>query len=77
MGQLSVHPIIYQLCITLRGISPLIWRFILVRSETTLAQLRAMLQILFAWSDEGNTTINRGHAATVPPHLTVVREVAA
>jgi hypothetical protein len=52
MGQLSVHPIIYQLRITLRGISPLIWRHLLVRSETTLTQLHAMLQILFAWSDE-------------------------
>jgi hypothetical protein len=52
MGQLSVHPIIYQLRITLRGISPLIWRHLLVRSETTLTQLHTMLQILFAWSDE-------------------------
>ena len=43
---------IYQLRIVLRGISPLIWRRVLVRSETTLAQLHAMLQILFAWSDE-------------------------
>ena len=48
MGQLSIHPIIYQLCITLRGISPLIWRHLLVRSETMLAQLHAMLEILFA-----------------------------
>jgi hypothetical protein len=52
MGQLSVHPIIYQLRIILRGISPLIWHRLLVRSETTLAQLHAILQILFAWSDE-------------------------
>jgi hypothetical protein len=36
----------------LRGISPLIWRRVLVRSETTLAQLHGILQILFAWSDE-------------------------
>jgi len=43
---------IYQLRIVLRGISPLIWRRVLVRSETTLAQLHAILQILFAWSDE-------------------------
>src|SRR5262249_24202276 len=43
---------IYQLRIVLRGISPLIWRRMLVRSETTLAQLHAILQILFAWSDE-------------------------
>ncbi len=43
---------IYQLRVVLRGISPLIWRRVLVRSETTLAQLHTILQILFAWSDE-------------------------
>jgi len=52
MGQLSVHPIISQLRVTLRGISPPIWSRLLVRSETTLAQLHAILQMLFAWSDE-------------------------
>ena len=43
---------IYQLRIVLRGISPLIWRRVLVLSNTTLAHLHAILQILFAWSDE-------------------------
>jgi pRiA4b ORF-3-like protein len=43
---------LYQLRIVLGGISPLIWRCVLVRSETTLAHLHAILQILFAWSDE-------------------------
>jgi len=43
---------IYQLRVVLRGISPLIWRRLLVRSETTLAQLHTMLQVVFAWSDE-------------------------
>ena len=43
---------IYQLRIVLRDISPLIWRRLLVRSETTLAHLHLMLQILFAWSNE-------------------------
>jgi Plasmid pRiA4b ORF-3-like protein len=43
---------IYQLRIVLRGISPLIWRRVLVPSETTLAHLHTLLQILFAWSDE-------------------------
>ncbi len=43
---------IYQLRIVLRGISPLIWRRMLVHSTTTLAHLHAILQILFAWSDE-------------------------
>jgi hypothetical protein len=43
---------IYQLRVVLRGISPLIWRRMLVHSETTLAHLHTILQILFAWSDE-------------------------
>ena len=43
---------IYQLRIVLRGISPLIWRRVLVHSDTTLAHLHTLLQILFAWSDE-------------------------
>ena len=43
---------IYQLRVVLRGISPLIWRRVLVHSKTTLAHLHTILQILFAWSDE-------------------------
>ena len=43
---------IYQLRIVLRGISPLIWRRVLVHSTATLAHLHTILQILFAWSDE-------------------------
>jgi hypothetical protein len=43
---------IYQLRIVLRSISPLIWRRVLVPSDTTLVHLHAILQILFAWSDE-------------------------
>ena len=43
---------IYQLPIVLRGISPLIWRRVLVHRETTLAHLHTVLQILLAWSDE-------------------------
>jgi hypothetical protein len=46
------YPDIYQLRIVLRGISPLIWRRLLVQSDTTLAQLHLMLQILFDWSNE-------------------------
>jgi hypothetical protein len=43
---------IYRLRIVPRGISPLIWRRVLVYSHTTLAHLHTILQILFAWSDE-------------------------
>jgi hypothetical protein len=50
---ISATPLnIYQLRVVLRGISPLIWRRVLVHSDTTLAHLHAILQILFAWSNE-------------------------
>jgi hypothetical protein len=44
-------PSVYQFRIVLQGISPLIWRCLLVSSETTLAHLHDILQIAFAWSD--------------------------
>jgi hypothetical protein len=43
---------IYQLRIVLRGMSPLIWRRVLLHSHTTLAHLHTLLQILFTRSDE-------------------------
>jgi Plasmid pRiA4b ORF-3-like protein len=43
---------IYPLRIVLRGVSPLIWRRMLVHGATTLAHLHTLLQILCAWSDE-------------------------
>ena len=52
MSQPTEPPRIYQLRIVLREISPLIWRCLLVSSDTTLAHLHTMLQIAFGWSDE-------------------------
>jgi hypothetical protein len=43
---------IYQLRAVLRGISPLIWRRLLVRSDSTVARLHEVLQIAFGWDDE-------------------------
>ena len=43
---------IYQLRAVLRGISPLIWRRLLVRSDNTVARLHEILQISFGWHDE-------------------------
>ncbi len=42
---------IYQLRIRLDRVSPLIWRRLLVTSETTIAELHATIQIAFGWSD--------------------------
>ena len=52
MKQQQTHPDVCQLRIVLRGISPLIWRRLLVRGDTTLAQLHLMLQLSFEWSNE-------------------------
>src|SRR6266496_2427681 len=43
---------VYQLRIWIREISPQIWRRLLVRSDSTIAQLHEILQIAFDWTDE-------------------------
>jgi hypothetical protein len=43
--------LIYQLRIRLDRISPLIWRRLLVISETTITELHAIIQIAFGWCD--------------------------
>ncbi len=42
---------IYQLRVVLFGVSPMIWRRLLVRSDTNLAQLHQVLQAAFGWDD--------------------------
>jgi hypothetical protein len=49
---------IYQLKIVLTGISPMIWRRLLVRSSTTIAELHYIIQIAMGWEDEH---LNRFH----------------
>jgi Plasmid pRiA4b ORF-3-like protein len=44
-------PNVYQFRVVVQGISPLIWRRLLIRSDMSLATLHAALQIVFAWSD--------------------------
>jgi hypothetical protein len=45
-------PVVYQLRLVLRGVSPLIWRRVLVRSDTTIAGLHATFQVVLGWTDE-------------------------
>ena len=45
-------PFLYQLRVVLRGVSPLIWRRLLVRSDSSIADLHATLQLVLGWSDE-------------------------
>jgi hypothetical protein len=47
----SIPPSVYQYRVVLQGISPLIWRRLLIHSDMSLATLHAALQIVFAWSD--------------------------
>ena len=49
---------IYRLHVWLRQISPMIWRRLLVRSDSTTTDLHYILQIAFGWSDEH---LNRFH----------------
>ena len=51
-GKEKLQPHIYHLRMVLRGISPLIWRRLLVRSDSTVAQLHHALQVAFGWEDE-------------------------
>lgn len=44
-------PEVYQLHIYLLGISPAIWRRILVRSDSTIADLHQTIQISMGWTD--------------------------
>jgi Plasmid pRiA4b ORF-3-like protein len=50
------EPQIYQIRVVLRGISPLIWRRVLVREESTVADLHEVLQIAFG---RGDAHLNR------------------
>ena len=42
---------IYQLRAVIRGISPMIWRRLLVRDDSTVAHLHEVLQIAFGWDE--------------------------
>jgi hypothetical protein len=44
--------VVYRLRIMVAGISPLIWRRLLVPGETTLAELHAVVQTVFGWGGE-------------------------
>jgi hypothetical protein len=43
--------VVYQIRVFLRGVSPMVWRRLLVRSDSTVADLHYTLQIAFGWSD--------------------------
>jgi len=47
----AVEPLVYQLKVVLQGISPMIWRRMLVQSNSTIADLHYILQIAMGWTD--------------------------
>jgi hypothetical protein len=48
----SKDPVAYQFKVTLLHISPLIWRRILVKSDTTIADFHYILQTVMGWDDD-------------------------
>ncbi len=40
---------VYQLRVSLRGISPMVWRRLLATSDTSIAHLHAILQVAMGW----------------------------
>jgi hypothetical protein len=49
MAEFRLSTVIYQLRKVLTGISPIIWRRLLVSSETTIAQLHQYIRVSFDW----------------------------
>jgi Plasmid pRiA4b ORF-3-like protein len=49
----SVSPprLVYQLNVWIRNIPPMIWRRLLVRNDTSIADLHHILQIVMGWED--------------------------
>jgi Plasmid pRiA4b ORF-3-like protein len=47
----TTEPTIYQLKVVLLSISPMIWRRLLIRSDSIIADLHHILQIAMGWSD--------------------------
>ncbi|SJM93185.1 conserved hypothetical protein [Crenothrix polyspora] len=52
----SVH--VYQLKVWIQDISPMVWRRLLVRSDSTIADLHYIIQISMGWNDDH---LNRFH----------------
>jgi Plasmid pRiA4b ORF-3-like protein len=60
---------IYQLRVVLCGVSPLVWRRLLVVSTTSIAELHEILQSAFGWSGEHLHRFLIHGAAYGIPHL--------
>ena len=45
-------PVVHQMRVVLAGISPLVWRRLLVPAEISIADLHTVMQTAFGWSDQ-------------------------
>jgi Plasmid pRiA4b ORF-3-like protein len=54
---------VYQFKVVLRGISPMIWRRLLLRSDHSIADLHYTIQIAMGWSD---SHLHRFHIHATP-----------
>jgi hypothetical protein len=54
MAAIPEHPpvVVYQFHVLLLDISPAIWRRVLIRNDSTVADLHATLQIVMGWEDD-------------------------
>jgi len=59
-GSPPAGPFVFQLRVVLRGVSPLIWRRLLVRSDSSIADLHATLQFALGWSDQHLNGVAQG-----------------
>jgi hypothetical protein len=48
----SAPSLVYQLRIRLDRLSPMVWRRLLVRDTTTIAELHAIIQLAFGWHND-------------------------
>jgi hypothetical protein len=51
---------VYQLRIWLKGISPMIWRRLLVKSNSSIADLHYTIQIAMGWDDDYRVELHKG-----------------
>jgi hypothetical protein len=51
MSNQESAPTVYQFRIWLRGIGPTIWRRVVVRSDSTIADLHYILQLVMGWTE--------------------------
>src|ERR1039457_3226111 len=63
------EPQIYQLRLVLRGISPLIWRRLLVRSDSTVAQLHERAAQVVAAGPVRNMAVGIDQVGEITDHI--------